>query len=289
MQGCKIITILFLLGISLAAHANKNWVQGIYINETTMQNANYLSYLISRSKAVGINTFVIDYNFGSKAYRRNIALVKQNNLRYVARIIVFPKGGTNSQVLSPAYWQKKYRLVEQAIALGADEIQLDYIRYSSTQPPSSQNAQNIYRVIRWFKSQLEPNGVPLEIDVFGVSSFGDSIYIGQSLPLFASAVDAICPMVYPSHYEPYEKYATMPYFTVYSSLQALRKQFDGALPFKLIPFIELFNYRHRFSSNEIFSYISEQLLAVEDSKADGWYAWSANNKYNNLFIVLRKN
>jgi hypothetical protein len=33
-------------------------------------------------------------------------------------------------------------------------------------------------------------------------------------------------------------------------------------------------------------YIKAQLKAVEESGADGWYAWSPHNRYNNLFSIL---
>ncbi len=35
----------------------------------------------------------------------------------------------------------------EAVGLGADAIQLDYIRYKPTQRPSSQNSLDIYQVI----------------------------------------------------------------------------------------------------------------------------------------------
>lgn len=261
--------------------------RGIYINEGTMNNAAYLKYLIAKSKEVGINTFIIDYQYGSGKYKENIKLVNNSGIKYVARIVVFSDGGTSSQVATPSYWQKKYRLVEKAISLGAKEIQLDYIRYNTKQPPSIRNAQNIYRVIKWFKDRLKPQNIPLQIDVFGVTAFGDSIYIGQSVTLFADTVDAMCPMVYPSHFEPYQKYAQMPYYAVRNALKALHAQFYGNLPFKVYAFIETYNYRYPLSDPARRDYIAKQLLAVQDSMIDGWYVWNPNNKYNNLFMVLQ--
>lgn len=286
ISNLKLFILLVCLLCSSTIKAN-TWVQGIYINEGTMNNASYLKYLIQNSKEVGINTFVIDLKYNSRRYQENINLVHAAGIKYVARIVVFPNGGTNAQILSQDYWGKIYKLVEQAIKQGASEIQLDYIRYDTSQPPSPKNAQNIYAVIRWFKSKLQAQNIPLQIDVFGISTLGDSLHIGQSLTLFADSIDVLCPMVYPSHYEPYLKYAKMPYFAVKSFLTALRAQFFGELPFKVYPFIELFNYRYPLSQQERFNYIRAQISAVEDSNVDGWYAWSANNKYDNLFIVLK--
>src|SRR3990167_1787240 len=77
-------------------------IKGIYITQSTLENTAYLSYLIERAKAVGIDTFVVDLNRPSKKYRTNIGLLKQNNITYVARIVIFPNGGTPAEVTSEA-------------------------------------------------------------------------------------------------------------------------------------------------------------------------------------------
>jgi len=135
-------------------------VKGIYISQATLEDRKYLEYLIARSKQVGINTFIIDLNRVSNKYEKNILLVKNAGIQYVARIVVFPFGSEMS----------RYRLVEAALTLGADDIQLDHIR-------------------------------------------------------------------------------------------------------------ELSKYPNRLSEDQLFE-------AVEDANADGWYAWSANNKYDRLFNLM---
>lgn len=261
--------------------------KGIYITQSVAESTPHIKYLIRESKAVGINTFVVDFVRKNPAYVRNIQLIIDSGIKYIVRIVVFPEGGDASQVLSTEYWQKKYSLIEQALALGAKEVQLDYIRYKSSQSPSVQNAKDIYQVIKYFKEQLEKQGIPLQIDVFGISVFGSAVHIGQNLQLFADSVDGICPMLYPSHFAPYEKYSKIPYETIYTAIAALRKQFNGKVAFKVYPYIELSNYHYRFSIEQRINYIHEQLRAVKDSKVDGWYAWSPSNKYDSLFLTLK--
>lgn len=279
--------ILLLLIVSNPIFAADTWVKGIYITQSTMENSAKVNYLIHRAKESGINTFVVDVTRNNTAYKKNIAKVINSGIRYVARIVVFPDGGTKAQVLSQAYWQKKYRLVQLALQMGAKEIQLDYIRYKASQPRSAQNVKDIYNVIKWFRNNLQAQHIPLQIDVFGVATLSKSLYIGQDVVVFAEVVNAICPMVYPSHYEPYEKYAKMPYFTVKHFLQAMRAQFDESIPVNVYPYIELSNYRYPLSQAEKLEYINEQIRAVEDTYADGWFAWSPNNHYDNLFTVLQ--
>lgn len=261
-------------------------IKGIYITQSTLEDRKYLEYLIRRSKQSGINTFIIDLGRVTKAYEKNIMLVKNAGITYVARIVVFPYGSDRQKMHSEAYWMTRYRLIDAAIDLGADEIQLDYIRYAASNPASSRNSDDVYRVISWFRQKIG-NRAEMQIDVFGESCFKESMHIGQNVVKFAPVVDAVCPMLYPSHFEPYKEHAKRPYNIYYSALESLKSKFGGQEPpFKLYPYIELSNYRHRFSEDQLVGYIQAQIKAVEDANADGWYAWSANNKYDRLFNIL---
>ena len=265
-------------------------MKGIYLTQSTLEDTPYLNYLIQHAKAVGINTFVVDLERPSKRYHENLALLKNNNINYVARIIIFPGGGTREQVKTPLIWQHKYALVKQAVDWGASQIQLDYIRYNTEQAPSKQNARDVQQIIQWYKDRLSSAKVPLQLDIFGIASFGPSIYIGQDIKLFSSSADVICPMVYPSHFEPFRQHAVTPYETIYSALTALKGQFaDNKTPFKLYPYIELSNYRFPLNHKARLKYIVAEIRAAEDAGADGWYAWSANNEYDPLFTVLESN
>jgi hypothetical protein len=282
----KLLSALFLFFASLSM-TFADGVKGIYLTQYTLENTTFLNYLIKHAKASGIDTFVVDLELPSKRYRENIALVKQNGIRYVARIIMFPGGGTSAQIKNPEQWQKKYSLVKQAIDWGADEIQLDYIRYSSKQKPSPENAKDIYKIIQWYKNKVAAQNIPLQIDVFGIASYGESKYIGQNIKMFADTVDAICPMVYPSHYQPFAKHYATPYETVYDSLTSIKKQFDDKMPIKMYAYIELSNYHYRMTREQRIKYIEAQLRAVSSAGANGWYAWSPHNRYEHLFSVLQ--
>ncbi len=275
------IFLLFINSLVFAAP-----IRGIYITQGTLEDTDYINYLIKNAKNVGINTFIIDMERPSKQFAKNIELVKQNNIRYVARVVMFPGGGTHEQITSKEYWQKRLKLVDVAINYGAQEIQLDYIRYNTKSGSSSDHAKNVFKVIKWFKEHIAQKNVPLQIDVFGVASFGEEKHIGQNIPLFAQTVDTVCPMVYPSHYSPFKQHFATPYETVYDSLIALQDQFDNKVPVKVVAYIELSNYHYLLSHSKKIAYIKAQMKAVDDAKADGWYAWSPNNHYDTLFEIL---
>ena len=78
-------------------------IKGIYINQGTLENTAYLKQLIDESKGVGINTFVVDMEKNTKNYGKNIKLIKDNGIRYVARVVVFPDGGKADQIKSQAF------------------------------------------------------------------------------------------------------------------------------------------------------------------------------------------
>jgi hypothetical protein len=263
--------------------------KGIYLTQNTAMNSKNIDHLIKKSKEVGINTFVIDLNSPpNKIYQNNIQKIKQAGIRYVARVVVFPDGGYPEQVRSLSYWQKRYKLVKAAIDTGANEIQLDYIRYNSKMPANKQNSKDVTAVIKWFKQQVAKHNIPMQVDVFGETSYKESINIGQNLKLIGPEVDAVCPMTYPSHYEPFKKYATQPYKIVHYSLTKLKEQFKNNEPsFKVYPYFELYNYRYPMNYNQKKGYIDAQLRAIEDAKADGWFAWNPHNNYDILFDVLK--
>lgn len=283
------ISFLFLSNKTNAGEIHKSSVKGIYVTQWNLENTTFLNYLIKRAKAAGINTFVVDLELPSKRYQQNIALLKQNNIQYVARIIMFPGGGTPAQIKNPEVWQKKYRLVQQAVSWGANQIQLDYIRYNTKQKASQENAKDVLKIISWYKNKLSGQNIPLQVDVFGIASFGESKYIGQNIKLFSQSVDAICPMVYPSHYSPFSYHVKKPYETVYDSLVNIKKQFGGnTMPIKMYAYIELTNYHYPMSREKTLEYIKAQLKAVDTAEADGFYAWSPHNRYDNLFNILEK-
>lgn len=284
----SIATLVFFSMVTVV----QAWDKGIYLTQYTLEQPDKLDYLIREAKATGINTFIIDHEYYSSRYAPAIAKVKAAGLKDVVRIVVFSDGGNAQQIHSQAHWEEKLKLAEDAIKAGADAVQLDYIRYSSKEPADPQHAKDVYQIIKWYKQKINAQGVPMEIDIFGEVSYYPSMHIGQDIKMFADSVDGVNPMVYPSHFWPYQKYSADPYNTIRNSLAALIKQFEGNPPFKVRAFIEAANYHYlkKTSDAEKQNYLLKEIRAVEDTPgASGWYVWSANNVYENLFHVLKTN
>jgi hypothetical protein len=268
------------------------WDRGIYLTQYTAENPAKLDYFLQKAKETGINTFIVDHDYMSSRYAATIAKIKAAGIKTVARVVVFSDGGNAQKVKSPAFWESRYKYVEDAIKAGVDVIQLDYIRYSSKSPANPQHAKDVHEVIKWFKEKINAYNVPMEIDIFGEVSYYPSLHIGQDIELFANSVDGVNPMVYPSHFWPYQEYSAQPYNTINKSLNALVDKFDDKPPFKVHAFIEAVNYHYikKTSNAEKQKYLLQEIRAVEDADGvSGWYVWSANNVYDNLFEVLKNN
>ena len=137
-------------------------------------------------------------------------------------------------------WAYLIDIAKEALALGFDEIQFDYVRF-----PSDGKVHDIdygketrprYEAINGFLSYARkqlPN-VVISADVFGIMcvSAGDTEGIGQFLELIVQNVDYLSPMVYPSHYAKGQvihkaKYAapdTEPYAVVKGTLTTAKER-----------------------------------------------------------------
>ncbi len=103
-------------------------------------------------------------------------------------------------------------LAAEAMDAGADEIQLDYVRYPVIGAENAdfrlkERRRRKPEIIRDFVHRVheltQSRGVPLSVDVFGILAEGvrsDVQGLGQDPVLLARECEAIAPMLYPSHY-----------------------------------------------------------------------------------------
>ncbi len=261
--------------------------RGLYVSGVTVDEGERLEPIARRAEQVGIRTLVVDLWRPSDNYARAIRKLQDRGFLYVPRIVVFPSGGTEAQVRSHYYWELKWKLVEYTLGLGGEWVQLDYIRYHPSVGPRRQNALDIREVIRFFRKRVHEHGARLQVDVFGEVAKRPSLRIGQDLSLFAPEIDGVCPMTYPSHFKPYDSAWKQPYETVYEALAAAKRQIDSH-SLRMDPYIEMFHYKHPMPEPDRAEYIRAQMRAVNLAGADGWYAWSATNRYELLFDILER-
>ena len=183
-------------------------------------------------------------------------------------------------------------LIEEVAAMGVDEIQLDYIRFPTEgddedavfafDPAVLPKHQVIADFLARVKRRLAPTGVLLSADVFGVVIWGrkaDVASTGQRLTDMLPHLDAISPMLYPSHF--YGSFARIaspvdcPYFLVHQGCRKLRP-LAAAHGVTVRPWIQAFPYR---VGNFDEQYVAEQLRGAEDAGARGWLLWNSASRY----------
>lgn len=103
-------------------------------------------------------------------------------------------------------------IAREAAKLGVDEIQFDYVRFPDNggavdrevlfpHAEGRSKSELISLFLAEAREQIHPLGALLSADVFGLTtSVKDDMGIGQKWEAIAREVDAISPMVYPSHY-----------------------------------------------------------------------------------------
>ena len=109
-------------------------------------------------------------------------------------------------------WEYISDIAEEAVLLGFDEIQLDYVRFPTdgrigdisygSAAEENSKTEIISEFLKSLRTELAEDGVRLSADVFGIIALSrsDSEAIGQDTALLLNSTDSICPMIYPSHF-----------------------------------------------------------------------------------------
>ena len=109
-------------------------------------------------------------------------------------------------------WDYLVEIATQAAAAGFDEIQFDYIRFSTgkgianadfgEEAKDKTREEVITEFTKYAYEALKPLGVNVSADVYGtiINSSVDAAIVGQNYVSMAKYLDYICPMIYPSHF-----------------------------------------------------------------------------------------
>ncbi len=198
-------------------------------------------------------------------------------------------------------WEYNVRVAIEAVEVGFDEIQYDYVRFPELSKETRQRvnlrqvgdesfAEAIQKFLIYSKRKLEPYNVPLAADVFGlVSTAVDDVGIGQYWEAISNVVDYICPMVYPSHYAPGSFGLSVPdaypYETIYNALKdGIRRNLHIPTPAKIRPWLQSFTATwvrgHIVYDEEA---IRKQIMAAKDLGINEYMLWNASNNYKKIW------
>jgi hypothetical protein len=191
-------------------------------------------------------------------------------------------------------WNYNLRIAQAAAKAGFDEIQFDYVRFPSDGPIESAvfpgkrpepMSLTIAKFVHYATTRLKPLGVRVSVDVFGLSATRD-LGIGQSPRRLAKIVDAIYPMVYPSHYGSGEyglaSPVSTPGRTVGRSLRDFRRQMRRGKA-QLVPWLEDFS----FTGTTTLEHVQEQIRAARRWKSGGFLLWNPSGVYTEGALTTR--
>ncbi|MBR6475847.1 MAG: putative glycoside hydrolase [Lachnospiraceae bacterium] len=197
-------------------------------------------------------------------------------------------------------WEYLLEICKQCVAVGFDEVNLDYIRFATDKGmanvdfgPKAEEMTRIEVITEGIKKICEvikPMGAFVSCDVYGaiISSSTDARIVGQSYFNMAKYLDYICPMVYPSHYGNgyygLDYPDTHPYELVYHALMDSQKvlyMIDPAENKAIVrPWLQDFtatwvSHHLNYGKEEVRA----QIKGVYDAGYSEWLLWNAGVSY----------
>jgi hypothetical protein len=183
-------------------------------------------------------------------------------------------------------WRYDVGIAEAAARAGFDEIEFDYVRFASDGDlsqivyPHSGNRRmgpTITRFARYATERLHPLGVRVSADVFGLSASHD-LGIGQFPHQIGRYLDAVSPMVYPSHYTPGELGVPdptgQPGPIVYRSLRLFNRRMRGERA-QVVPWLQSFSLGRPYG----FEDVQAQIDAARLAHVRGFLLWNPDGVY----------
>jgi len=179
-------------------------------------------------------------------------------------------------------WEYPLALAVEACRLGFDEIQFDYVRFPSdgdisvlgydTAVNEQVRVETIAAYLAEARERLHEEGCAVSADIFAiVLSVSDDQGIGQRPSEVSASVDAISPMIYPSHYSPgwmgFDDPNDHPSEVVGQALDAGMPKLQGAM---MRPWLQAFYYDA--------TQIAEEIARAEEH-GSGWILWNATSEF----------
>lgn len=183
-------------------------------------------------------------------------------------------------------WKYNVDVAEAAVRAGFDEIMFDYVRFPTDGDVETAvfsgrvrepRHATVARFLEYAASRLRPLGARVSVAVFGLAATRN-LGIGQKPRRIAQEVDAIYPMVYPSHYRPgefnLEDPNSEPRYTVARSLADFRRALRGRRTL-IVPWLQDFSLGRTYTIADVRA----QIEAAREASTHGFMLWNAGGVY----------
>jgi hypothetical protein len=192
-------------------------------------------------------------------------------------------------------------LVKESLDLGADEINLDYVRYpvqnglGNADFHLKEKGMNKKEVIKAFAHRIheitKAKHVPLSVDIFGVTATGiqaDIDALGQDIGMLGPEVEALMPMVYPSHYDKgfygWAEPGNHPEIVAIGTKAAVEKLDKAQVASAVIrPWLQAFMWR---SPEYGPRYLAQETVEAGKGGGVGWVMWNPGGSYWDAWNAL---
>jgi hypothetical protein len=211
---------------------------------------------------------------------------------------VYPIGWLDPS--SPGAHEYIIGLAREAMDAGADEIELDYVRYpvlgiKNADFHLEERHLTKAEVIRGFVHEVHEvtraRGVPLSLDIFGVAATGtpeDIAMLGQNIAMLGPECEVLSPMVYPSHYAKgtmgFEIPGNHPELVGVGTKGAVDQLEAGNVKHTLVrPWVQAMNYE---SPDYSPGYLGRELKSALQNGASGWLMWNPQQDYSYAWQIV---
>lgn len=185
-------------------------------------------------------------------------------------------------------------LVREGIDAGADEINLDYVRFPVhvteryvRMPPPKDRAHVIRDFVRRVHTETKAAGVMLSLDLFGVAATGtrsDIDALGQDIGVVGPEAEAIMPMVYPSHYDKgyngWPNPGDHPEIVGIGTKAAVAQLAKVGSTTIVRAWLQAFAWRTSIYGTK---YVVDQAVSAEKNGGVGWAMWSPSCEYGVVY------
>jgi hypothetical protein len=183
-------------------------------------------------------------------------------------------------------WAYDVAVATAAARAGFDEIQFDYVRFPSDGDVSSirfpvrtngSMSKTITRFVQFASRKLRKLDVRVSVDVFGLAATRD-LGIGQNPSRLARYVDAVYPMVYPSHFNPGEYGLADPNANPGQTVTDALLYFEAALRgtnARLVPWLQDFSLGRTYTTADL----QAQVDAARSLDTHGFLLWNPLGLY----------
>jgi hypothetical protein len=311
---------------------------GVYLTAQSVADADFLDSTIESLAAAGGSALIFDVKGGTVLFHSAAPMAKEaglilslyelpdvlrkareHGLYTIGRFVAVKDGGLTDKkpetrvkhpktgaVISPTWIDPSndtaiaynMEIVCELAESGIDEINLDYIRFSTAQVGAlsvysgQEKADRVEKFLRATRETIDRCGpkTKLGISTYAILGWNYPVNVetlGQDVVRFAPLVDVISPMAYPAtfadgfYYRPGKDPRSRMYFLVYRTLTGYVKLLGPEESKKIRPWIQGYGVGRRD--------VNEEIDAVYDAGACGFTVWNASNAYKPTYEAIKSN